>query len=644
MTRSICLLLLVSMWAVLCYGQLTVTTPNGGEVYTVGQTVTLRWSGTAFPDSVRIEYSTNAGATWTEIVRNWQQTSYRWLVPNTPSTQCLLRVTGPLRSAGTGVVQLRDQSRPQPVSHNSIDLTNDGTRAVVADEDGYVMLFDAVSGALLSKQLIQSQTGLGARVVRAVLSSDETWIAALTENDSVFVLRMPDLAVLEQWSTGIPKRVSLEDRWIATQPNGTRIGVSSFTHSRTFERNGTVVADITALNTSSNTCIDWTPDGTQVVVGSGNQGHVRSNATSGATLLSYPAPAFYGFVSPNGQYLASQAKNTQAVLVRDLATGATVGTIPSAPGILPFGLAWLPNNTLVRCTGPIGGVLERYAADGTFIDTLTKQPFTLGTPTFNGAGDVIGAASSGFSAVIRTAGTSTQEQDVSNAVWEIRAAVVSDTATLRIDSVSTTTLQDVRVPIHLTPSNATILNGVTSLDVTIAWNATMAVENGGTSAGSVVNGVRTVQMNVPVTPTTGDIVGYLDLRTALGTDSVTSLRIVDVTGVSDPTRIVRINGKLLLTDLCTSGGARFMNGDGVASMMIRSDGSVLRMSWNTIEDGAHDILVMDIMGRVMYQQAMELRAGHYDAAIDLQATSNGLVFVALRTPTIHLIKRAEVVR
>ena len=148
MTRSICLLLLIGTWAVLCRGQLTVTTPNGGEVYTVGQTVTLRWSGTAFPDSVRIEYSTNAGATWTEIVRNWQQTSYRWLVPNTPSTQCLLRVTGPLRSAGTGVVQLRDPNRPQPVSHNSIDLTNDGTRAVVADEDGYVMLFDAVSGAL----------------------------------------------------------------------------------------------------------------------------------------------------------------------------------------------------------------------------------------------------------------------------------------------------------------------------------------------------------------------------------------------------------------------------------------------------------------------------------------------------------------
>jgi len=124
------------MATMLCTAQLTVTSPNGGEVFDVGQIATLRWTGTAFPDSTSIDYSTDAGTTWTSIVRNWQQSSYRWLVPNTPSTQCLLRVTGPLRTTNGGTVQLRDISRSSTIPHNSIDITNDATLAVVADEDG----------------------------------------------------------------------------------------------------------------------------------------------------------------------------------------------------------------------------------------------------------------------------------------------------------------------------------------------------------------------------------------------------------------------------------------------------------------------------------------------------------------------------
>jgi len=189
------------------------------------------------------------------------------------------------------------------------------------------MLFNAVTGVLQAKQQIQQLTASGARVIRAVFSSDETWVAALTEEDTVFILRVPDLGVLDHWATRIGKRVPLEDRWIATQPGGTRIAVSSFTHSRTYERNGVIVAELARLSSSSNTCIDWTPNGIEVVVSSGSEGHYRANATTGAMLATYTTPSFPGFVSPSGRYLASQTKNSQAVLIRDIASGATVGTV-----------------------------------------------------------------------------------------------------------------------------------------------------------------------------------------------------------------------------------------------------------------------------------------------------------------------------
>lgn len=628
----------------LASAQLRITSPNGGEIFDSGTTVTLRWTGTAFPDSVTIEYSMDSGVTWTEIVRNWQQTTYQWLVPGTPSNTCLLRVTGPNKASPGGTIFLRDTTRPGTYSHNSIDLTNDGTLAVIADEDGFVTVFDAVTGEQITRRRVQGPTGSGARVVRAVLSSDETFVAALTENDSVFVLGMPDLPILDRWETGIPKRVPLEDRWIATQPGGTRIAVSSFTHTRTYERNGVVVTDVGTLNTSSNTCVDWTPTGDQIVASSGAQGHVLADAVSGAVIRTFTTPSFYGFVSPNGQYLAGQAKNSQAITIRDLATGALVGTVPSAPGLLPFGIAWYPDNTIVRNAGPSGGRLERYAQDGTLIDTLTIQPFGFGSTTFNGDGSVIGGAAGGFSIVIRVAQPPQREQDVSDLVWTIRTPVPVDTARLSIDTVQTTSVSSQLIPIRLSPRNATVLHGATSLDIDLSWNATVAVPQGTTPVGTAIAGIRRITIRVPVVPTQDDIVGRLDLAAALGNDSTTTIRIDDVRGIADPTMIKRYDGKLILTDLCRQGGARLLNGDGTAALTARYVEPLLECVWSTIEDGVHEIHLCTTTGEQRTLWAGAVSHGDHVTNVDLGGLASGIYMVLVRTPTMELHYPLMVIR
>ena len=73
--------------------------PNGGEVFVAGSDTVITWEGVAPTDPVRLEYSTNNGATWRLIADNVQGLSYNWRVPNTPSDQCLARVTAPLPTA-----------------------------------------------------------------------------------------------------------------------------------------------------------------------------------------------------------------------------------------------------------------------------------------------------------------------------------------------------------------------------------------------------------------------------------------------------------------------------------------------------------------------------------------------------------------
>ncbi len=88
-----------------------VTYPNGGESFVVGQTYNITWTKNLV-DSVKIEYSIDAGANWTTItdgapaqrlvdIHNGKSkmgstelmSSFVWTVPNAPTTQGRIRVS-----------------------------------------------------------------------------------------------------------------------------------------------------------------------------------------------------------------------------------------------------------------------------------------------------------------------------------------------------------------------------------------------------------------------------------------------------------------------------------------------------------------------------------------------------------------------
>jgi len=67
--------------------------PNGGEVFLAGNDTVITWEGVLPDEPVQIEYSTDEGTSWITIVGSVQGLSYKWHIPNTPSNQCLARVT-----------------------------------------------------------------------------------------------------------------------------------------------------------------------------------------------------------------------------------------------------------------------------------------------------------------------------------------------------------------------------------------------------------------------------------------------------------------------------------------------------------------------------------------------------------------------
>lgn len=83
----------------------TVISPNGGETLVVGRTFTIRWTATDDVGVARVDiyYSTDGGRTWRLIAGGVDNTgSYKWVVPNTPSTSCLIRVDAHDAAGNTG--------------------------------------------------------------------------------------------------------------------------------------------------------------------------------------------------------------------------------------------------------------------------------------------------------------------------------------------------------------------------------------------------------------------------------------------------------------------------------------------------------------------------------------------------------------
>jgi len=74
---------------------ISVTAPNGGENWEVDSTYDIIWTTNLTTEVVRIEYSTDNGENWSEIVTNKQADTitYPWIIPNTPSDSCLVRIT-----------------------------------------------------------------------------------------------------------------------------------------------------------------------------------------------------------------------------------------------------------------------------------------------------------------------------------------------------------------------------------------------------------------------------------------------------------------------------------------------------------------------------------------------------------------------
>ncbi len=94
--------------------------PASGEKLLYGLVSSIAWRS-AGVDNIRIDYSTDNGANWIILEESYSATvgAYSWVIPNTPSDKCLLRIMDTERSAisdqTTGVFEIKGLLLINPV-------------------------------------------------------------------------------------------------------------------------------------------------------------------------------------------------------------------------------------------------------------------------------------------------------------------------------------------------------------------------------------------------------------------------------------------------------------------------------------------------------------------------------------------------
>lgn len=72
---------------------ITLTSPNGGETYTVGDTEEITWTSTGTVGNIMIDFSFSNGRNWKTIESSTPNDgSYLWTIPDRVSGECLIRI------------------------------------------------------------------------------------------------------------------------------------------------------------------------------------------------------------------------------------------------------------------------------------------------------------------------------------------------------------------------------------------------------------------------------------------------------------------------------------------------------------------------------------------------------------------------
>jgi hypothetical protein len=222
--------------------------------------------------------------------------------------------------------------------------------------------------------------------------------------------------------------------------------------------------------------------------------------------------------------------------------------------------------------------------------------------------------------------------------------VAIGSARLRIGSGSVKIANTIDVPIILDNKNQVELSGSSAIEMEIAWNSNVLIFDGVQSPNPSLQLQRQgdsmiLKLLIPLNGNSADsILGYMNFRGVLGTDSQSVLNIRQARSLNGRIRFSTQNGLITIDGICYEGGIRLWKSDeqfAVAALRVNPHpaNAQAQITLELPEKGAVRILACDINGREIILHSAMMIPGLYTLPLLASLLHDGLWFFKLETPT-----------
>lgn len=363
---------------------LRLTHPNGGEVFAVGIDTVITWEGIAPTDSVRLEYSIDAGATWRLITDAATGLRYPWTVPPTPSFRCLARAT----QLSRGMPSDSDLARNAIVlpGHNDavrfLAWSPDGSRLAAVGDDT-LRIWDPYSGTLYL-----ALAGHAGVVLHCDWSPDGRRIVTGSTDRTA---KIWDALTGELLVTlGGPVNFGAAFQKVKFSPDGRRVAVVGDQVVLVFDavtgaqlaRMGSSLGGVEAM---------WTRDGSRVIVAGFDDFVYVWDGVSPSYLYRserLPASNFCAALDPTETTVAAGGYASAAVV--DVATGKMTPLEPRHT-MAVSSVSWTPDGSRLLTTGQDGEIKIWDASNWSLLLSYTGHGTIVNAGAYGPGGALVGS-------------------------------------------------------------------------------------------------------------------------------------------------------------------------------------------------------------------------------------------------------------
>ncbi|HEV8537370.1 MAG TPA: T9SS type A sorting domain-containing protein, partial [Bacteroidota bacterium] len=396
-----------AVFSIVTVPAITVATPNGGETWIAGSLQNITWTFTSVTN-VKIEYSTNNGTNWLTVTGSIPASagSYTWTVPNTPTSQALVRLSDAANAATNDVSNAVFTIAPPPgitltspnggeswnvlsshaITWSSVSITN--TKIEYSTNNG--SSWNLVTASIPASAGTYAWTVPNTPTTQALVRVSDASNATVNDpSDAVFtIVTTPAVSVLspnggESWTAGSAQNIT----WASVNVANVKIEYST--------DNGTSWSSITATTPASTGSYSWVVPNTPSI-----HSRVRiSDATNASTSdmsdasFTIAAPTGITVTSPNGGEIwnASTVHNitwtaagvNNVKIKYSTTNGTSWSTITSNTPASTGSYAWTvpgiaSTQAKVQVSNSNGSISD--ISDGTFTISTTSAAITVTAP------------------------------------------------------------------------------------------------------------------------------------------------------------------------------------------------------------------------------------------------------------------------